>query len=261
MRPAIDTTRPSPARMYDYFLGGKENYEVDRQAAQIVLEAAPEAKDVALVNRRFLVNAVRYATSRGIDQFLDVGSGLPTMQNVHEVAQAEIPGARTVYIDNDPSVLEHAEALIFGDPNTGYGEADLMTPAEIITHPVTQRLIDFSEPVAVMLVAALHFVPDSSDPAGIVKALMEQVPSGSMFIMSHVTTDAISPVVWERIQRQQLAVPLHLRPGVDIRRFFDGLDLIEPPGCVFLEEWAPGAVLPIDETAPLKLRCGVAVKP
>ncbi|HUR01634.1 MAG TPA: SAM-dependent methyltransferase [Nonomuraea sp.] len=259
MRPAIDTTRPSPARMYDYMLGGKENFEVDREAAQVVLEVAPEAKDIAVVNRGFLVEATRYATRRGITQCLDIGSGLPTQQNVHQVAQAEVPDARTVYVDNDPSVFLHAQALIADDPRTGYIEADVVTPAEIITNPVTQELIDFSKPVAVFLVAVLHFVPDGNDPYGIVHDLMEQMAPGSMLILSHVTTDRISPVVLERIQRQRLAVPLNLRPGEEIERFFDGLDLVDP-GCVFLEQWAPDEVLPIDPSQPLKLRCGVAVK-
>ncbi|MEU7832424.1 MULTISPECIES: SAM-dependent methyltransferase [unclassified Nonomuraea] len=261
-RPAIDTTKPSPARIYDLMLGGNENFEVDRQAAQVVLEVAPEAKLAAVANREFLVRATRYATSHGITQCLDIGSGLPTQMNVHQVAQAEIASVRTVYVDNDPSVLAHAQALIVDDPNTGYIEADLTAPAEIIANPVTQRLIDFSQPVAVFLVAVLHFVPDGNDPYGIVHDLMEQVASGSMLIASHGTTDGISPVVWERIQRQneQLAVPLTFRSGEKIRRFFDGLDLVDPPGCVFLEQWAPGEVLPVDETAPLKLRCGVAIK-
>ncbi|WP_188196686.1 SAM-dependent methyltransferase [Nonomuraea sp. SYSU D8015] len=263
MRSAIDTTKPSPARIYDYLLGGKENYEVDREAAHVVLDDAPEAREVAVVNRRFLAAATRYATRCGITQFLDIGSGLPTQQNVHQVAQAEVPDACVVYVDNDPSVLLHAEALIVDNPNTGYIEADVMTPAEIITNPVTQRLIDFSKPVAVLLVAVLHFVPDGNDPYGIVNDLMEQVAPGSMLILSHATTDEINPVVWERIQRQneRLAVPANFRPGEDIRRFFDGLNLVDPPGFVFLEQWAPGEVLPVDRSQPLKLRCGVAFKP
>ncbi|MFI7643592.1 SAM-dependent methyltransferase [Nonomuraea sp. NPDC049400] len=261
MRPAIDTTKPSPARMYDYFLGGKDNYQVDRDAAQIVLKDAPEAKDVAVVNRRFLKRATWYATkNRGVRQFLDLGSGLPTQENVHEVAQADAPNACVVYVDNDPSVLLHSKGLIVNNDRTGYVQADIRTPAEIITSPVTQRLIDFNNPVAVMLVSVLHFIPDADDPYGIVKDLMDQVPSGSLLILSHVTTDNISPVVAERIQQQQLAVPLNLRSGMDIQRFFHGLDLVDP-GCVFLEQWAPGEILPVDETAPLKLRCGVAVKP
>jgi hypothetical protein len=246
--------------MYDYFLGGTANYAVDREAAQVVLGGAPEAKDAAVVNRRFLVAATQYATSRGIRQFLDIGSGLPTQDNVHQVAQRAVPDASVVYVDNDPMVLIHAQGLL-NDPRTGYIEGDVMTPAEIITDPVTQSLINFSEPVGLLLVAVLHFVPDGNDPYGIVHDLMEQLAPGSSLILSHVTTDAMSPVVSERISRQQLAVPLNIRSGKQIHRFFDGLDLVDPPGFVFTEQWAPDKALPADETQPLKLRCGVAFKP
>ncbi|MEU7855171.1 SAM-dependent methyltransferase [Nonomuraea sp. NPDC049141] len=259
MASTIDRTKPSPARMYDYMLDGKENFEVDRKQAHIVLEAAPEAKQAAVVNRRFLVAATQYAASLGVKQFLDLGSGLPTQDNVHQVAQRVVPDASVVYVDNDPSVRLHAQSLL-NDPRTGYIEGDVMTPAEIIANPVTQSLIDFSKPVAVFLVAVLHFVPDGNDPYGIVHDLVEQVAPGSLLAISHVTTDEISPVVSERIARQQLAVPLNLRSGEQIRRFFDGLDLVDPPGFVFTEQWAPDQKLPADDS-PLKLRCGVALKP
>ncbi|MFC4588839.1 SAM-dependent methyltransferase [Sphaerisporangium corydalis] len=258
----IDTTRPSPARMYDYMLGGKNHFAVDVEAAQRVLEVAPESRLLTVVNRQFLERATRYAAGLGIRQFLDIGSGLPTQQNVHQVAQAELPNARTVYVDNDPSVLALAEALIVNDPDTGYVEGDLMTPLEIVDHPTTQRLIDFSQPVAVVLLAVLHFVPPGNDPYGIVRDLMEQVPSGSLLVLSHATTDRINPEVWKRIQEnnKNLAVPLNFRPGDDIAKFFDGLDLVAP-GFTFIEQWAPGETLPLDTTHPLKLRCGVAMKP
>ncbi|WP_431929984.1 SAM-dependent methyltransferase [Nonomuraea jabiensis] len=263
MRPAIDTTKPSPARMYDYFLGGTANYEVDRQAAEIVLGDSPEAKEVAVVNRKFLMRATEYAARCGLKQFVDVGSGLPTQQNVHQVARTVAPDACVVYVDNDPSVLLHAEALLDDPLRTRYIEADVNTPAEIISNPVTQSLIDLSRPVAVLLVAVLHFVPEGNDPYGIVTDLMEHMAPGSMLILSHATTDEINPSVRERIQLQneQLASPVYFRPGEDIRRFFRGLNLVDPPGFVFVEQWAPGEVLPVDTSQPLKLRCGVAVKP
>ncbi|TYB71167.1 SAM-dependent methyltransferase [Nonomuraea sp. PA05] len=257
---SIDQTKPSPARMYDFLLGGKENFEIDRQQVQIVLQDAPEARDAAVINRRFLAAATGYAASCGVKQFLDVGSGLPTQDNVHQVAQRMVPDASVVYVDNDPTVLLHAQGLL-NDPRTGYINGDVMTPAEIISNPVTQELIDLTKPVALLLVAVLHFVPDGNDPYGIVHDLMEQLAPGSMLILSHVTTDEMSPVVSERISRQQLAVPLNLRSGKEILRFFDGLDLVDPPGFVFTEQWAPGKVLSADASQPLKLRCGVAVKP
>lgn len=260
-RPPIDTDKPSPARIYDYLLGGTANYAVDREMAGVVLKVSPESKQVAEINRRFLREAVRYACHQGIDQFLDIGSGLPTQQNVHEVAQAALPGARTVYVDNDPRTLVEAEALIVDDPNTGFIYGDVTVPMEIISDPTTQRLIDFTKPVGVLLVAVMHFVPDADDPIGIVKTFMEQVPPDSVLIFSHATTDNIDPVVWKTVQANNvnLAVPLHFRPGEQIARFFDGLDLVGP-GLVDTEQWMPDEALPM-QPIPLKIRCGVGHKP
>ncbi|WP_067185872.1 SAM-dependent methyltransferase [Microtetraspora niveoalba] len=255
-----DTTRPSPARMYDYFLGGGNNFDIDRQTAERVMAVSAETVAVARSNRRFLIEAVRYAAGRGIRQFLDIGSGLPTAQNVHEVARAVAPEARTLYADNDPSVLPHARALIAGDELTRYIEADARDPEGILTHPETVRLMDFSRPVALLMVAVLHFVRDADDPRGIVAGFMSELPSGSVLILSHVTVDGIDPALWERIQvtNPSMAVPLNFRTGEEIGGFFDGLDLVDP-GMVDCRAWAPGGAIAHSADA-LRTWCGVAVK-
>lgn len=257
----IDATRPSPARMYDYFLGGGNNFEIDRRMAEQVISVSRETVAVARSNRRFLTEAVRHVAGQGIRQFLDVGSGLPTQQNVHEVAQTVHPDARTMYVDSDPSVLPQARALIAGDPNTGYIEADLRAPDGILSHPETLRLIDFGRPVAVLLVAVLHFVPDEDDPRALVARLMDGLPSGSHLVLSHVTRDGIHPELWERVQatNPKMAVPLQFRTGEEIATFFDGLDLVAP-GMVDCRAWSQGVAVPFEADA-LRTWCAVAVKP
>ena len=185
----IDTTVPSTARMYDYWLGGHDNFAADRAAALKVSEAAPEAQLMAVENRRFLRRAVRYlAAEAGIAQFLDIGTGLPTQGNVHQVAQDINPAARVVYVDNDPMVLAHSRALKTGG-NTVVIEADLRDPRAILDQPGTRKLIDFSQPLAVLLVAVLHFISDDEDPHAIVAAIRDALPPGSYLVLSHVTGD------------------------------------------------------------------------
>ncbi|WP_433357872.1 SAM-dependent methyltransferase (plasmid) [Microtetraspora malaysiensis] len=256
----IDATRPSPARMYDFFLGGSNNFDVDRMMAERVTSVSRETVDVAKSNRQFLINAVRYAAEKGIRQFLDIGSGLPSAQNVHEVARAVAPDARTLYVDNDPSVLPHARALILGDENTRYIQADARDPKGVLSNAETIRLLDFSQPVALLLVAVLHFIRDADDPRGIVSRFMSELPSGSMLILSHVTVDEIDPELWEKIQaaNAQLPIQLNFRTGEEIRRFFDGLDLVEP-GMVDCRAWTPGHAIPFEADA-LRAWCGVAIK-
>ena len=185
----IDTTVPTTARMYDFWLGGHDNFAADRAAALKVSEAAPEAQLMAVENRKFLRRAVRYlAAEAGITQFLDIGTGLPTQGNVHQVAQDINPDARVVYVDNDPMVLAHSRALKTGG-NTVVIEADLREPQVILDHPGTRKLIDFSQPLAVLLVAVLHFVSDDDDPPAIVAASATPSRAGSYLVLSHVTGD------------------------------------------------------------------------
>jgi hypothetical protein len=235
----IDTTVPTTARMYDYWLGGTDNFAADRVAALAVSEVAPEARLIAVENRKFLRRAVRYlAAEAGITQFLDIGTGLPTQGNVHQVAQAISPGARVVYVDNDPMVLAHSRALKTGG-NTVVIEADLREPQAIVDHADTRRLIDFSQPLAVLLVAVLHFVSDDDDPSGIITTLRGAVSSGSHLVISHVTGD-IRPETAARAEAQYKKVTsgATLRNRDQILGFFSGLDLIDP-GVVQVPYWHP----------------------
>src|SRR6201994_1928167 len=183
---------PSTARIYDYLLGGKDNYPADRAAAAEIARALPNVRTSFRWNRAFLGRAVRYlATEQGIRQFIDVGTGLPTAGNVHEVAQEAAPGTRVVYVDNDPVVLAHGRHLLHGVPGTTIIEHDLRRTKDILDDPELRALIDFGTPVAVLLVAILHFIPDADDPAAVIKKLLAPFPSGSYLVISHGTADAV----------------------------------------------------------------------
>jgi hypothetical protein len=237
----IDITVPSTARMYDFWLGGKDHFAVDRMAALEVSTAAPGIRMMARENRKFLRRAVRYlAAEAGITQFLDIGTGLPTQGNVHQVAQQVNPDARVVYVDNDPMVLAHSRALKTGG-NTAVIEADLRTPAAILHHPGTRALIDFSQPLAVLLVAVLHFIGSDDDPHAIVRCLREAMAPGSYLVISHATGEILSSDSAEKVAdhyRKNVASGSTLRDRDEILRFFKGLELIEP-GLVQVPHWRP----------------------
>jgi hypothetical protein len=243
----IDTSRPHPARMYDFYLGGKDNYPVDREAAGEAIKRAPEIRDLARVNRAFLGRAVRFlAEEAGIRQFLDVGTGIPTAGNVHEVAGQVAPGARVVYVDNDPIVNVHANALLAGGGTTGIVLADLRDPAAILSHPVVREVIDFREPVALLLIAILHFIRDDEDPAGIVAALRDALPAGSYLAVSHGTSDFRSEAAAGAAAVYKGATSsATMRSHSEIARFFSGWDLVEP-GLVQLPLWRPEEDLPLN---------------
>jgi hypothetical protein len=246
----IDPTIPSTARMYDFWLGGKDHFAVDRMAALEVSEAAPEVKMMAIENRRFLRRAVRYlATEAGITQFLDIGTGLPTQGNVHEVAQQVNPDARVVYVDNDPMVLAHSRALKTSG-NTAVIEADLRDPAAILAHPRTQALINFQQPLAVLLVAVLHFISGEDDPYSIVTSIFDSMAPGSYLVVSHATggmPSADSAARAEEHYRKNVASGTTLRSAEEILRFFDKFELVEP-GLVKVTRWRPGELgAPDDE--------------
>ncbi|KAB2374160.1 SAM-dependent methyltransferase [Actinomadura montaniterrae] len=235
----VDMTTPSVARMYDYFLGGKDNYECDRVAAQEVVRALPTVEGVARANRAFLQRAVRFVAESGIDQFLDLGTGLPTQGNVHEVARAVRPGARVAYVDNDPLVAAHARALVDADERTAVVQADLRVPAEVLDDPQVRELIDFGRPVCVLFVAVLHFVPDERDPAGIVRRFTEAVPPGSHVILSHAAVEERRNVnVGETYRSQSANAALIARTREQVAGLLDGLTILEP-GVVPLHEWRP----------------------
>jgi S-adenosyl methyltransferase len=244
----INTGVPNPARIYDYFLGGKDNFPADREVAEQMLAIAPVARDVIQDNREFLRRAVEVLADAGTRQFIDLGSGLPTRGNVHEIAQAAAPESRVVYVDNDPMVVVHSRALLAGD-NTVAIQGDLRQPDTVLEDPEVQELIDFGRPVALLLLAILHFVPDDQDPFGIVARYRDALPAGSHLAISHGTRDIperpdLSPEEMAEMgakveQLYQLTTAsLVTRTRAEVERFFDGLELLEP-GVVEIQRWRP----------------------
>jgi len=241
-RPPFDVSVANQARIYDYLLGGKDNYAADRAAVDAVLKVAPELGFTARANRAFLGRVVRYlAAEAGIRQFLDIGTGIPTAGNTHQVAQAVAPEARVVYVDYDPVVLAHARALLKSSKAgaTQYIDADLRDTATILKQ--AGRLLDFTQPVAVTLLMILHVIPDSDDPHALVARVMDALPPGSCLALSHLgaelldqeKTEGFQGVVRRQAQQQYIG-----RSREEIERFFDGTDLVEP-GIVRVEEWRP----------------------
>jgi hypothetical protein len=236
---SIDTSKPSVARMYDYFLGGKDNFQVDRDAVGRVIQAMPESRQVALENRAFLRRAVRYMARQGIRQFLDIGSGLPTVGNTHEIAQEINPCARVVYIDNDPVVLAFGRALLATDDNTTVATADMHLPADVLDHPQTRKLIDFDEPVAVLLLTMINMLTIEERPR-VMGALRDALAPGSYLAATHVTTDGKPPDVVAQVESvyANTPTPAYFRDHAEIVRFFDGFDLVDP-GLVTVDRWRP----------------------
>ncbi|MGH3389175.1 MAG: SAM-dependent methyltransferase [Actinomadura sp.] len=239
-RPAagIDVTVPSPARVYDYLLGGKDNFAVDRELAEAILRQSPTTRSGVWANRRFLARAVEFLARAGIRQFLDLGTGLPSQNNVHEVAQRVCPDARVVYVDNDPVVRNHAEALLATDESTIVLCEDLREPERILAHPDVQRMLDFSEPVAVLFVSVLHFVTDEQDPWSIVSTMIEPLVPGSYLTLAHGALDGLPADVVADIKERyrNASAPAVFRDRAAITRFFDGFELVDP-GLVQTTEW------------------------
>src|ERR1700743_1924577 len=231
---------PAPARIYAPRLGGKDNYPADRAAAAEIAQALPNVRTSFRWNRAFLGRAVRYLVAeQGIRQFIDVGTGLPTVGHVHELAQAAAPGARVVYVDNDPVVLDHGRHLLHGVGGTTILEHDLRRPEDILADPDLRALIDFEEPVAVLLVAILHFIADADDPAGVIGKLMEPFPSGSHLVISHGTAAPTPGLTDAAAVSRQSTSSAHVRTREHIERLTGGLDPVEP-GIVWLAEGRPG---------------------
>lgn len=247
--------------MYDYYLGGKDNYPADRKAAEEVIAMLPEGiiRGTALQNRKFMGRAVRYLVAEaGVRQFLDIGAGLPTMGNVHEVAQSAAPGARVAYVDNDPVVLAHARDLLHGVENTMIAEHDLRRPGEIIADHRVRSLLDFGEPVGVLLVAIMHFIQDDEDPRGIIATLMDAVPPGSYLVLSHATADAVPE--WAEVTRvyAKATSGLRNRTRTEVEALFEGLELVDP-GVSWLHEWHPDRETVTEGAASRSVGwCGVA---
>jgi hypothetical protein len=238
----LQTGQPHPARVYDYLLGGKDNFAADRAAAEAGLQANPNSRIPPRENRAFLGRAVRYlAGEAGISQFLDIGTGIPTSPNVHEIAQGIEPRARIVYVDNDPIVLAQARALLTTGPEgrTAYIDADLRDIDAILGSADLQRTVDLSKPVGLLLIAVMHFIPDEDDPWTLAARLLAALPSGSYLALSHLTGD-FDPAAWAGVVAvyRRSGVTMQVRPKPDVERFFAGLDLIDP-GVVSLPQWRP----------------------
>ncbi|MEV5410572.1 SAM-dependent methyltransferase [Thermopolyspora sp. NPDC052614] len=237
----IDTSVPHPARVYDYWLGGKDNFEADRKVAEAAIAATPGVVEGARENRAFLGRAVRYIAEQGVDQFLDIGTGIPTAGNTHEVAQAVNPAARIVYVDNDPIVMAHARALLRGTPEgrTAYIEADLRQPESILTHPGTLKVLDFSRPIGVIIVGTLMHIRDEDDPWGAVKQFTDATCPGSYLAITHLTAD-FEPEKMGALAAAYNTGPLRMtnRTREQVARFFTGFELVEP-GIVPNSEWRP----------------------
>jgi hypothetical protein len=259
--PGFDTEHAHSARIYNYWLGGKDNYAADREAAEQAIAANPGIVSDVRANRAFLARAVHHlAADCGVRQFLDIGTGLPTASNTHEVAQAATPAARVVYVDNDPVVLVHARALLTStsEGTTAYLDADLRDAAGILE--AAAQTLDFGQPMALMLLIILHMIPDTDDPYGIVGRLVQALPSGSYLVLAHPASDIRAAKMAEmtrRVNQRMSGPPATMRDRAAITRFFDGLDLLEP-GVVQPQQWRPepGAL----STAQVTAWCGVARK-
>ena len=242
----VDISVPSVSRIYDYYLGGSHNFEVDREAARKAMEFMPGLPKIMQANRAFMRRAVRFALDEGIDQFLDIGSGIPTFGNVHEVAQSDRPDVRVAYVDHDPVAVAHSQAVLAGNENAGVAAADLRKPQEILASPEVERLIDRNRPVALLLVAILHFVEDEDDPHRAVAELRDALAPGSLLVLTHASYEGI-PLPAERAAGtvdvyKDIRNPLIMRSREDVARFFEGYDMVEP-GLVSMPHWRP-------ETAP-----------
>lgn len=243
MNPEIDTSKPHSARVYDYWLGGKNNYEVDAETGGRFEQMWPGVRELVAANRAFMHRATRHlAREEGVRQFLDIGTGIPTEPNLHQVAQAEAADSRVVYADNDPIVLQYAQALLRSTPEgrTAYLHADVTEPEAILSSPEVRETLDLGRPVALSLVALLHFIAEDGKAQDIVRRLLEPLPSGSFLVLSHGTEDTTEPEKSERaadFYRSNVSDG-QARPRETILRFFDGLDLVEP-GVVPVTRWRP----------------------
>ena len=256
--PGFDVTMPSSARVWNYWVGGKDNFAADREAGEQILEAMPTLRAIAWRSRRFLIDAVRDLTAeRGIRQFLDIGTGLPTADNTHDVAQQAAPDARIMYADYDPVVLTHAKALLTSTPEgkTDYIQADVRDPDVILA--AARRTLDFSKPVAVILIMVMHFVADGERPYEVVRRLMEPLPSGSYLVLTHAASDIAADFMAAGADAYNDRVSAQITPRdrAGVKRFFDGLEMIGP-GVVPLAQWFGTA-----DDEGLQAYCGVGRKP
>jgi SAM-dependent methyltransferase len=255
-----DVTVPNAARIYDYALGGVHNFQADRELWQQAEKALPSASLIAQANRAFLGRAVRHLAGLGVRQFLDIGSGIPTLGNVHEAAHEIDPAARVVYVDIDPVAVQQSRALIGDEPRATVVQGDLRRPEAILDHPDVHRLLDFAEPVAVLTVAVLHFIPDSDDPAGIIRRLGDALVSGSYLVFSHFAPDQALRAAQEdaRATYERTATPVLMRDTGRLTALLGPFELVEP-GIVIATAWHPDP--DAEEDPQPSALAGVARKP
>jgi S-adenosyl methyltransferase len=247
----VDVTRPSAARIYDYLLGGAANFAADRASAAQLLEAHPEVATIAKDNRAFLGRAVRHAARHGVRQFIDLGSGVPSRGNVHEVARRVHADARVVYVDIDPVAVAHARALVGSDDGVAVLEADIREPRRILADPGVTRLIDFDEPFALVVASVLHFVADEDDPAGIVGAFTDLMVPGGFLLMSHAASPDAGHRVHDGVRDayEQSSADVHVRSTDRILAFFTGFEIADPGYLVNVRDWRAAAA-PIADSTP-----------
>jgi hypothetical protein len=247
--PGVDTKRANVARVYDYWLGGTHNFLADQDAGRAIVAIEPLMREIAKANRGFLGRAVRFLAGQGIGQFLDLGSGIPTSGNVHEIAQLANPAARVVYADIDPVAVAHSKAILADSDLAAIIDADVRDPEKILANDVVGKFIDFTRPVGLILMVVLHFVSDAEDPWRLVGILRDALPSGSYLVIGHATSEGTRPAVaqaTETAYNRSVATQLHLRSRSDVERLFDGFELVEP-GLVYASRWRPD---PDDELVP-----------
>ncbi|HEX4701307.1 MAG TPA: SAM-dependent methyltransferase [Pseudonocardiaceae bacterium] len=246
----VDLSKPNAARVYDYILGGANNFEVDREFAKRLQVLLPDAQALAQENRGFLRRSVAFLAEQGVRQFIDLGSGIPTVGNTHEVAQRTDPGARVVYVDNEPVAVAHSELILQDNENAGILRADVRDVDSVLDHDVTRRLIDFDQPVAVLMFAIVHFVTDDQDPYRLVASYRDATFPGSYLAVSHVTSDGRPEIADVTAEYQRSTSPLTERSRTDVTRLFDGYELVSP-GLVFTREWRPEIELEYSLPSPL----------
>jgi hypothetical protein len=253
---------PSAARIYDYLLGGKDNYPADRAVAESMIAQLPNVRLAVRWNRAFLRRVVRYLVGEaGIRQIIDIGAGLPAVDNTHEIALQACPAARVVYVDHDPVVLAHSRNMLHGVPNTAIIEQDLLAPDKILADPALRGLIDFSEPVAFLFLSVLHFVSDADDPAGLIARLLEPFPAGSHVAISHVTPDTVPEVNDVERVFDQATEQAHVRSRAGIMKLVAAMELVEP-GLAWPPQWRPDPGDPVPANAAESYYCVlVARKP
>src|SRR5262249_13289462 len=234
----VDTKRANVARVYDYLLGGSHNFLADQDVGRAIVAVEPNTRAGTRANRAFLGRAVRFLAADGITQFLDIGSGIPTEGNVHEVAQQASPGARVAYVDIDEVAVAHSQAMLAGNQNATVVEADLREPVEILSNAAVGKLIDFRKPTALLMVMVLHFIGDAEDPWGIVAELRDALAPGSHLVLGHLTTESKPDLAQaaEKVYNRSVSTDIHMRSRADILRFFDGFDLVDP-GLVYIPQW------------------------